>query len=107
MGKGDIKTYRGKLFNGSYGNKRPRKAKRPRKGQVIPTEQIVTKEDKKLKKSKFDLKREKIFEIFKDHLNFLNDKGFVSTEKDVYICPLDLKVHHHVYEKDPDRKSVV
>lgn len=50
MGKGDIKTYRGKLFNGSYGNKRPRKAKRPRKGQVIPTEQIVTKEDKKLKK---------------------------------------------------------
>lgn len=101
MGKGDIKTYRGKLFNGSYGNKRPRKAKRPRKGQVIPTEQIVTKEDKELKKSKFDLKREKIFEIFKDHLNFLNDKGFVSTEKDVYICPLDLKVHHHVYEKDP------
>jgi len=25
MGKGDIKTRRGKIINGSYGNKRPRK----------------------------------------------------------------------------------
>lgn len=98
MGKGDIKTYRGKLFNGSYGNKRPRRTNKAKKKQVTPTEQIVSIESKK---SKFDRKREKIFEIFKDHLNFLNDKGFVATERDVYICPLDLKVHHHVYEEDP------
>lgn len=26
MGKGDIKTKRGKIVNGSYGNTRPRKA---------------------------------------------------------------------------------
>ena len=25
MGKGDIKTRRGKIFNGSYGKKRPKK----------------------------------------------------------------------------------
>lgn len=101
MGKGDIKTYRGKLFNGSYGNKRPRRANKAKKRQVAPTEQIVSVESKESKKSKLDLKREKIFEIFKDHLNFLNNKGFVATERDVYICPLDLKVHHHVYEEDP------
>ncbi|MCC8199962.1 MAG: HNH endonuclease, partial [Tannerellaceae bacterium] len=52
-------------------------------------------------KSKGDEKREKIFEIFKNHLNFLNDKGFVSTDKDIYLCPLDLKPHHNVYEDDP------
>ena len=29
MGKGDIKTRRGKLFNGSWGARRPRKRPRP------------------------------------------------------------------------------
>jgi ribosomal small subunit protein bTHX len=29
MGKGDIKTRRGKLFNGSFGVRRPRKISRP------------------------------------------------------------------------------
>ena len=28
MGKGDIKTRRGKIFNGSYGARRPRKVTR-------------------------------------------------------------------------------
>jgi hypothetical protein len=46
-------------------------------------------------------KREKIFEIFKNHLNFLIDKRFVTAEKDIYLCPLDLKPHHSVYEADP------
>jgi 30S ribosomal protein S31 len=31
MGKGDVRTRRGKIFNGSYGKKRPRKPKK-RKG---------------------------------------------------------------------------
>lgn len=52
-------------------------------------------------KTRNDEKREIIFDIYKIHLNFLNDKGLVSTERDVYLCPLDLKVHHNVYEKDP------
>lgn len=52
-------------------------------------------------KSKGDVKREKIFDVFKRHLNFLNDKGFVSTKRDVYLCPLDLKAHHHINENDP------
>lgn len=52
-------------------------------------------------KSKGDEKREKIFDIFKNHLNFLNDKGFVSTERDVYLCPLDLKPHYNIYEDNP------
>jgi len=28
MGKGDLKTKRGKIFRGSYGKKRPRKKKK-------------------------------------------------------------------------------
>ena len=53
------------------------------------------------KKSRGDKKREKIFEIFKDHLNFLNDKGFVSTDRDVYLCPLDLKQFNDINGNDP------
>ncbi|MFZ5939970.1 MAG: 30S ribosomal protein THX [Bacteroidota bacterium] len=44
MGKGDIKTRRGKLFNGSYGKRRPgkssspkitvQKAEKPKKGRT-------------------------------------------------------------------------
>jgi len=53
------------------------------------------------KKSKQEIAREKIFEAFKTHLSFLNDKGFVSTKKDIYICPLDLKEHKSLNEIDP------
>jgi 30S ribosomal protein S31 len=31
MGKGDKRTFRGKVFKGSYGKTRPRKAKKPAK----------------------------------------------------------------------------
>ncbi|MFN3594437.1 MAG: 30S ribosomal protein THX [Thiobacillaceae bacterium] len=29
MGKGDLRTRRGKIYNGSYGKTRPHKAKKP------------------------------------------------------------------------------
>lgn len=31
MGKGDVRSRRGKIFNGSYGKKRPRRPKKPKK----------------------------------------------------------------------------
>lgn len=115
MGKGDKKTYKGKLFKGSYGVKRPRRDKKRKKkikllassqmgstnsGASKPVEKAIPTKTSP-QKNKNDEKREKIFEVFKDHLNFLNDKEFVSTERDVYLCPLDLKPHHNVYEEDP------
>ena len=112
MGKGDKKTYKGKLFKGSYGVKRPRKKnKNGVKDNPIQTA-IVNYTPSRIaakniaakvvpQKSKNDEKREKIFDIFKNHLNFLNDKKFVSTERDIYLCPLDLKPHHNAYEADP------
>jgi 30S ribosomal protein S31 len=33
MGKGDLRTRRGKLFRGTYGKKRPRKKKRDKKAK--------------------------------------------------------------------------
>ena len=54
-----------------------------------------------LQKRRNETKRAIIFEIFKEHLNFLNDKGFVSTNRNVYLCPLDLRPHHHIFEDDP------
>lgn len=103
MGKGDNKTYKGKLFKGSYGNKRPRKNKKGRIKCAVSRMKVEKDNTTKdtLQKSKNHEKREKIFEIFKDHLNFLNDKGFVSTERDIYLCPLDLKPHYNVNEDDP------
>ncbi len=44
MGKGDIKTKRGKIFNGTFGVKRPHKVK------VVPVE--VTKKKKTTAKKK-------------------------------------------------------
>ncbi|HSV77514.1 MAG TPA: 30S ribosomal protein THX [Bacteroidales bacterium] len=38
MGKGDLKTRRGKLFRGSYGRTRPRKGGKPSPvQQAVPT----------------------------------------------------------------------
>ena len=42
MGKGDIKTRRGKIINGSYGRTRPRKVYR-----YVDDEQPAVKESKK------------------------------------------------------------
>jgi len=82
------------------------KSKKVRLISDIKTEKTAIREKAAKKevtphKSKGDIKREKIFEIFKSHLNFLNDKEFVSTKRDVYLCPLDLKAHHNINEDDP------
>jgi 30S ribosomal protein S31 len=37
MGKGDIKSRRGKIRNGSYGKRRPRKARKASMPQSQPT----------------------------------------------------------------------
>lgn len=46
MGKGDIKTKRGKITNKSYGVRRPRKTAK----KVVPTKKKVTKKATKNKK---------------------------------------------------------
>ena len=37
MGKGDTRTRRGKIYNGSYGKKRPGKVKKPTDGAGAPS----------------------------------------------------------------------
>ena len=121
MGKKSTTKRKRRIFNKFHSVNRSKKKKTRRKYSYKPVSRrkedtnlisdvkIVgieqtenTAEEKNIpQKSKGDAKREKIFEIFKNHLNFLNDKEFVSTEKDVYLCPLDLKPHHNVYEDDP------
>lgn len=36
MGKGDKKTFRGKLFKGSFGNSRPGRRPKPAEGKAAP-----------------------------------------------------------------------
>jgi len=36
MGRGDIRTFRGKVFAGSYGNTRPQKKKKPAQKPATP-----------------------------------------------------------------------
>lgn len=50
MGKGDIKTYRGKLFNGSYGNKRPRRANKAKKDKLLLQNRLLAEKVKNQKK---------------------------------------------------------
>ena len=50
MGKGDKKSKRGKIFRGTFGKRRPRKAK---SFVAIPAEQITAKkEEKKIEETK-------------------------------------------------------
>lgn len=37
MGKGDLRTRRGKIYNGSYGKSRPHKAKKKEEGAKAAT----------------------------------------------------------------------
>lgn len=46
-------------------------------------------------------RREKIFSEFKDHLNFLNDKGFIQTERNICICPLCLGEYKQIEVENP------
>ena len=40
MGKGDIRTKRGKIFRGTYGNRRPKKKNRKRTPETVkPTKE--------------------------------------------------------------------
>jgi 30S ribosomal protein S31 len=36
MGKGDLRTRRGKIYNGSFGKKRPGRAKKPVAPKTVP-----------------------------------------------------------------------
>ena len=47
MGKGDIKTRRGKIFNGSFGNTRPQKNKKATAVVVVKPEPVKTRTAKK------------------------------------------------------------
>ena len=50
MGKGDIKTRRGKLFSGSYGNTRPRKkVNKPLTSQQLKNDNKISSTAKKIK----------------------------------------------------------
>lgn len=46
-------------------------------------------------------KRQVIFNKFKDNLNLLIDNGFVTADKDVYLCPICLRPHNDLNSDDP------
>lgn len=43
MGKGDVRTRKGKIYNGSYGNKRPHGAKTAKVGATTATAKTASK----------------------------------------------------------------
>jgi hypothetical protein len=51
--------------------------------------------------SKGEDKRQKIFDKYKDNLNFLIDNGFVTGNKDLYLCPICLRPHAGLNTDDP------
>lgn len=51
--------------------------------------------------SKGENRRKAIFEKFKDNLNLLIDNGFVTCQKDVYLCPICLQPHQDLNSNDP------
>jgi len=56
MGKGDKKTKRGKIFNGSYGARRPRKSISYRPSQTPVVENIEIEEEVKVPAPKKKIK---------------------------------------------------
>lgn len=50
---------------------------------------------------KSEERRQRIFDKFKASLNMLVDNNIVSSQKDVYICPVCLKPHKQLNEQDP------
>lgn len=51
--------------------------------------------------SKGEDKRQAIFNKYKDNLNLLIDNGFVSGDKDTYLCPICLRPHSELNASDP------
>lgn len=51
--------------------------------------------------SKGEDKRKAIFDVYKDNLNLLIDNGFVTFDKDVYLCPICLRPHKNLNSDDP------
>lgn len=51
--------------------------------------------------SKGQDKRQAIFDAYKDNLNLLIDNGFVTREKDFYLCPICLQPHADINSNDP------
>ncbi len=54
-----------------------------------------------MKTTKGEDKRQRIFVKYKNNLNLLVNNAFIKNEIDVYICPMCLKVHQTINEKDP------
>src|SRR5690606_794099 len=46
-------------------------------------------------------RRQVIFNKFRDNLNLLIDNGFVTADKDVYLCPICLRPHIDLNSDDP------
>lgn len=51
--------------------------------------------------SKGEDKRQAIFDVYKDNLNLLIDNGFVTSDKDLYLCPICLRPHKDLNSDDP------
>jgi len=51
--------------------------------------------------SKGEDKRQAIFDAYKDNLNLLIDNGFVTGDKDLYLCPICLRPHADINSSDP------
>lgn len=51
--------------------------------------------------SKGEDKRQAIFDAYKDNLNLLIDNGFVTGDKDLYLCPICLRAHADINSDDP------
>jgi len=51
--------------------------------------------------SKGEDKRQAIFNAYKDNLNLLIDNGFVTGDKDLYLCPICLQPHADINSNDP------
>lgn len=103
MGKGDKKTYKGKLFKGSYGVKRPRKKKKNKKEVKSGCAQVVTVISSTLKvvaqsiaskdvshKNRNDGNPEKISCNFKSHHNLGNENSM----RTLYITGNGFDLHH-------------
>lgn len=50
--------------------------------------------------SKGEDKRQAIFDVYKDNLNLLIDNGFVTGNKDLYLCPICLQPHKDLNSDD-------
>lgn len=53
------------------------------------------------KMTKGEDKRQRIFDKYKNNLNLLVNNAFIKEETDVYICPMCLRKHQTINEKDP------